>query len=291
MKTEAQKRVFCLALLLLLALLTTGLAMASEPSRVVIVPFRVHSDSDLSFLSDGLLDMLTMRLSQEDEVVVVSREETAKALKDKSPPVTESAARAFGKQIGAEYVLFGSVAVFGNSVSLDCKMVDVHQKMPTLTFSREGNEIDMVIPQVGLFASEIKEKLFERPVSLTPKVAVAPAEFPSTYARPETPVAREPRKETKVSRPEPAPEATPGLAGPGSTTPADRTIEDMMWKSQPFKFAVLGVALGDVDGDTKTELVLVDDRHIYVHRLENRKLLRIKEITGQQNTIFIPFQT
>jgi len=88
-------------------------SVAAEVNRVAIVPFKVNAEKDLSFLRDGIVDMLTSRLSVEDKVVVLCREEIAKVLKTVSPPINESKAREIGSQLGVDYVLFGSLTVFG----------------------------------------------------------------------------------------------------------------------------------------------------------------------------------
>jgi len=62
--------------------------------------------------------MLTSRLYTEDKVAVLSRGETAKVLETVSPPINESKARKIGSRLGVDYVLFGSLTVFGESVSL-----------------------------------------------------------------------------------------------------------------------------------------------------------------------------
>jgi len=61
---------------------------AAEVKRVAIVPFKINSEKDLSFLGDGIVDMLTSRLSVEDKVSVLSREEIASVLKTVSPRIT-----------------------------------------------------------------------------------------------------------------------------------------------------------------------------------------------------------
>jgi TolB-like protein len=284
LKTEARKRMFGLVMLVPLVFVAAGAVMADEPSRVVIVPFKMHADRDLSFLKEGILDMLTLRLSSEDKVKVVSRQETDKLLKAGPEPVNEAAARAFGESLQADYVVFGSLTIFGSSVSLDCKMVDVLQKRPTLDFFRQDDNIDQVIPQIGQFAAEARQSVLGTPISSAPPVAEAPPEPPSTYAHPETLMAGESKAGAKVSTPEPAPERP--LAEPGATTQPDMTTPDG-WMSQPFKCAIVGMALGDVDGDAKTEVVFISDRQVYVYRLENQRLVRVKEMDGKRSQGFL----
>ncbi|MDY6952259.1 MAG: hypothetical protein SWE60_12160, partial [Thermodesulfobacteriota bacterium] len=152
----------CLGLVLLLSILFLAPfgATAGAPYRLVILPFKMNADRDLTFLKEGALDILASRLSWENKIAVVSREEAAQVLKKGAEPVNEAAARDVGKRLKADYVLWGSLTVFGNSVSLDGKVVDVHEKESTLALFKEGKEIDEVIPLLSLFASEVKQRLF-----------------------------------------------------------------------------------------------------------------------------------
>ena len=284
MKTEVQKRIFGLLLLFSLVLVTAGGGMADEPLRVVIVPFKMNAERDLSFLKEGIVDMLTSRLSSGD-TVVVSREDTDRALKDVSVPVNEEIARSIGAGLQADHVLFGSLTIFGNSISLDAKMVDVHHNRPTFTFFKQSEEVDEVIPQIDLLATQINETVFGRPVATVQPPAQA-GEQRAAYVHPESLLAGEPSDQAKVPSKKPAPAAASGFAELGSIAPADMASAGY-WKSQDFKMAIKGVALGDVDGDTKTEVVFMSDRHIHVYRFVNKRLLKIKEMAGKRSQRFI----
>ena len=285
MKTELQKRLFGLVLLLSLVVLAVGGAVAGEPSRVVIVPFKMNADRDLSFLKEGIVDMLTSRLSWEGGVVVIGRQETDQVLKDLSGPVNEKIARAIGASLEADYVLFGSLTIFGNSISLDARMVDVQQKRRAATFFKQSTEMDEVIPQIDLLATQINEKVFGRPVSVQQPLAQA-KERPAAYAHPESLLAGEPSDQAKALRAKPAPAAASGFEEVSEVAPVD-TASAGFWKSRNFTVFIKGLALGDVDGDGKTEVVFISDRRIYVHRFENRRFLKIKEVAGKRHQRFI----
>ena len=285
MKTELQKRLFGLVLLLFLVVLAVGGAVAGEPSRVVIVPFKMNADRDLSFLKEGIVDMLTSRLSWEGGVVVIGRQETDQVLKDISGPVNEKIARAIGASLEADYVLFGSLTIFGNSISLDAKMVDVEEKRRAATFFKQSTEMDEVIPQIDLLATQINEKVFGRPVSAQQPLAQE-KERPAAYAHPESLLAGEPSDQAKALRAKPAPAAASGFEEVSEVAPLD-TASAGFWKSRNFTVFIKGLALGDVDGDGKTEVVFISDRRICVHRFENRRFLKIKEVAGKRHQRFI----
>jgi TolB-like protein len=65
---------------------------ASEPQKVVVIPFTIHSQKDLSFLRNGIENMLAARLSLQDKVVVIDREKTRQAMEMMPDPINRDAA-------------------------------------------------------------------------------------------------------------------------------------------------------------------------------------------------------
>ncbi len=273
-KSNMGKRFLGLILLLFLGVTGITAAMAEEPSRVVILPFKMHADRDLSFLKEGIVDMLTSRLSSKDSVLIVGREDTDQVLKDISGTVNEKIARSIGSTLEADYVLFGSLTVFGSSISLDGKMADVHEKRPTLSFFKQAKHMDEVIPQVNLLAAEINQKVFGREAQQTPARAQAQ---PDIYAHPEKLLSQGPADQGEVRTETPL----VGMA-PGPVATIDWESAGF-WKSRNFEVFIKGISLGDVDGDGNTETVFIDNRHIYVYRFENKRFLKIGEMTAKRS--------
>ncbi|MDY6954602.1 MAG: VCBS repeat-containing protein, partial [Thermodesulfobacteriota bacterium] len=70
-----------------------------------------------------------------------------------------------------------------------------------------------------------------------------------------------------------------GFAEPPQGMPSAATAATF-WRSPEFKFAIQGIALGDVDGDKRTEVVLMDDRRVCIHRLQDQNLVQLWEKAG-----------
>jgi TolB-like protein len=256
--------------------LGTPLTAFAKPIQVAIVPFKVNAEKDLSFLKDGIVDMLSSRLFWEDKVSIINRQATEKAAAAVGEQLNESLARKLGTGLGADYVLFGSLTVFGNSVSIDAKMVDVSGKKQTLTFFNQSQGMDQVIPGINLFASDINEKEFGR-VMETRKAA------PSAG-----PVSPQTEQSQIDPRAHPDKLIVGGIAGdelqkdqkaaPGSafiTTDIARSQSTKFWKSQSFKQRITGMAIGDIDGDGKNETVFTTEHTVEAYRYDNKRLIKI----------------
>lgn len=146
----------------------TGSGLCSETKTVAVFPFEINSPQDLGFLQNGLFSMLSSRLSDAGKVDVLDRETIDKALAGAKASgivkgnINESLARQLGAQMGVDYILFGSLTHFGDSISLDASMVDVSGQKDTLSFFEQSNTMSDVIPLVNSFAGDINMKVFNR---------------------------------------------------------------------------------------------------------------------------------
>jgi TolB-like protein len=265
-----------IGLMLIVASVGTPLWAFAKPIQVAIVPFKVNAEKDLSYLKDGIVDMLSSRLYWENKVEVINRQAVEKAAASVAGTLNESKARDLGKKLGADYVLFGSLTVFGNSVSIDAKMVDVTGKKQPLTFFNQSQGMDQVIPAVNLFASDINEKEFGR-VMETRRVSPSPQTPASETAQPEADFRANPNKLLSGGfsggEMQNAQKGAPGSAflstqmGPGQAV--------QFWKSRDFKQRITGVAIGDIDGDGKNETVFTTDHTLEAYRYENKQFRKI----------------
>ncbi|MGA8179881.1 MAG: VCBS repeat-containing protein, partial [Desulfobacterales bacterium] len=283
MKTSYNKIAIGWTLILIFVLIffNTGNALA-KPLQVAIVPFKVNAEKDLSYLKNGIVDMLSSRLYWENKVEIINRQVVKTAAATIAGTMDVSKARMLGKKLGADYVLFGSLTVFGNSVSIDAKMVDVTGKKQPLTFFNQSQGMDQVIPGINLFASDINEKEFGR-VMETRRVPPSPQAPAPKTAQTEPDFRANPNKllsggfseeETKS-----APKGAPGSAFISTQMASGQGVQ--FWKSRNFKLDITGVAIGDIDGDGKNETVFITDHTLEAYRYENKRFIKIGTLANR----------
>jgi len=240
---------------------------AAGPIRVAVVPFNINAEKDLTFLKDGIFDMLAFRLSTEGKVEVIGREDTEKVVGTFIGTLDETKARDIGSRLGADYVLFGSLTVFGNSVSINAKMTDVAGKKPSLGFFDQTRGTDEVIPKITLFAMAVNDRFATDAKNAGQKTAA-----PDETVRASEPVqpAAVPARPKKIAEEE--------APNPAFIMEQRRKASQEVWKSQVFEHLINGMALGDVDGDGKTETVLTTPCEVHIYRAENGRFDKIKEI-------------
>jgi TolB-like protein len=268
-----------LAIITLQTFVMIGTTSAAEPKSVLILPFSINADKDLAYLKKGVADMLASRLAAIDGVKVIAAADAGlEAEKIPEAPDAPTAA-ALGAEARADYVLSGSLTVFGNNVSTDARVFDVRQKQAVLNFSEMGNARGEVISHIDLLAARIKEEVFggKNPPPRTPP----PTQRSESAEKTETSAAGREHPEKLLDK-----NAGAEFGGPEETTPVGE-VPATLWKTQSFKAEIKGFALGDVDGDKNNETVFIDTNTIYIYRNVNRRFARVAEIPGETQDSFI----
>ncbi len=139
------------AALLGLALLLAGLAApaparAQEPAvRVVValLPFEVHSAGSLEYLETSLVDLLASRLESSGRVEVVQSVVVREAMVEHAAGErTDLALRRLAREVGADYVVAGSLTALAGRFSLDVRVTPVTSAFAaeTLVFTADGED-------------------------------------------------------------------------------------------------------------------------------------------------------
>jgi len=255
-----------LVLITLLTVLALHKASADEqPVKIAITPFTLNAPEDMQYLKSGIQDMLESRLSQDENVIVISDEKTAQAMEGVEEPIDEIEARDIGQRLSADFVLIGSLTVFGSSASLDARLVDVEGTMPTRSFFEQSDKIDGLVPKINAFASNVGSIILSAPALAVDAAPAASASEPGDDAR------EHPEKIAEEMTDSQTP-ATAGTVGAATAGPSSK-----FWKSRRLKILMNGVALGDVDGDGKIETVIITPDRVIVYRIENKKMFKIAE--------------
>jgi TolB-like protein len=266
---------------LLIALSTSVFAAAKT---VAIVPFKVNAEKDMSFLRDGVYDMLSTRLSREGEVEVLNRQTVEKALPATAGPLTEAAGRELGRKLAADFVLFGSLTVLGNSISMDSKMVDVAGAKPALSFFEQSDDAGGIISKVNAMAADINQQMFGRAVAARP-TAPAGAAQPGQPPAPGQPAPFDP-----FAHPEKMFKQGTVMGGKDSpfvSEDSSREVSPQFWKGASFKENFNGIALGDVDGDGQTETLLITPNQLLILRYAQQRMQKVYETPESQWDFYI----
>lgn len=227
------------------ALLTAQPKDSGKVYRVAILPFQIHSQENLDYLREGIYDMLSSRIAAEGKIIVVERTAVEKAFYDERPMrLDETVAKRIGMRVGADYIVLGSLTKIGDYISLDARLISITEEKPPLGAFTQHKGIEEMMLKIGEFAEDIGYKI-------TGRRATA-----SRPAGPGHPYLVPPKKE--LGRFDPA-----GLG---------------FSKSQTFPLEIKGLDIGDVDGDKKNELIMMDQHTLYIFSYDGEKLKLILKV-------------
>jgi len=264
--------------LLIISVVFCGMALADKSAKVLILPFNINSEKDMSFLKNGIMDMLTTRLTLKGKAVPLTREETQAAMENLSGPVTEKTAASLGKKFGAAYVVFGSLTVFGDSISTDAKFFDRDQNKSLVTFYESGKDSSDVISHINVFAARINEDVFGSKSSLS---GISPKKKQTDESR-KHPDAIWADAKNRGAVPAAPSERLPVIASENAPV-----MVGAAWKSRSFSEPIRGLDLGDVDGDGKNETVFISERKVFIYRYAEKRFAKLGEIEEGPYDTFI----
>jgi TolB-like protein len=267
MNNRLYKRLARVALMLTFTLLALGFARqaTAETRKILVIPFSIHADKDLAFLRKGITSMLSSRLTDVGKVVVMDQAAASDIVRDLPTPLTRETVAEAARQAGADYVAFGSLTVFGDSISTDARFVEAATSALLVTFNETGQSQGDVIGHINAFAGEVNTRVFGRAADGSVSAAPAPAASPETPPDPD--------------QANPAKKIWSGDGGMRiqAANPDTDEADTKLWRSRRFSLNVEGLGLGDVDGDGDTEVVFVSENQMAVYRYKDQAFLKVAE--------------
>jgi TolB-like protein len=234
------KKLLCgFAILLVLA----APSPAEAPKKVAILPFTMNAQQDLTFLQEGIMDMLSTRLAWKDRLQVVEKPLVKSKVAQTGTPLNKEKALNIGQDLGTDYVILGSITVFGESVSLDAKILDVAKGEELISAFKQTKGMEEVIPAVNAFAEDINAKIMGRYVP------------PSYAARPEEP------------------EAGAGALLRAGIPSGSRKVTH----TQRFDMEIISLDVADLDGDGQNELVIAEEHKLHVYKWQENRFVKMTE--------------
>ena len=228
--------------------------------KVAVLPFKINSKSDYAFLQDGMQDMLGSRLSWEDKIIVLEKDIVNKAFKAKSNFSGKGKALLIGGKLKADYIVYGSLTILGESASIDAKIIDIASQNEPISFFKQIQDTSQIIPEINRFANDINTKVFNR------------KSFGLTENKAKFSVKQKIQSNNNFVV---------------MQTPDSTLNQQQFWRSRVFKGAIVGMDFGDVNNDGKTEIVLISKHAVHIFQYVNNRLIEIAKIAQNKINTYI----
>lgn len=283
-KTAApSRRLLFLALVLLAGLIFPfSASSSSEEVRVAVLPWKVNSAENMDFVRDAMLDMLSSRIGS----AVLATGSSPKVLRTdvinqaldgvKKGESADAAALRVGKKLNLDYVLYGSLTVLGDSLSLDAKLLDVKGGGVTPFFSK-GSGLDSVVAMTDNLSTEVVAAISGSVSPPAEKAALPQAKDAAALERETAP----------VPAPATVPSTSKGAEEGGFIIKAEKKPGgDGFIKSKKLKGLFLSAVAADLDKDGFKEIFLLKKTGVLVGVIQGGGFRVVKEIptgTAVQN--------
>lgn len=157
------------------------------------------------------------------------------------------------KEYGLNYLIWGDVTILGNSISINIKYLDESNKIKTKTITSSQDAL------ISKFDNEIK--LFKKEL---------------------LGIKEEPKRQTIQENKIPS---TPQAINP-SFEYATPTVEGQRGyiRTQSLPYAMVGMDIGDGDGDGRNEVFIISKNTVYAYLLINNKLKLLHQYNIGKNT-------
>jgi len=120
---------------------------AAQGGDVAVLPFAIFTPQPLDHLKEGLQAMFNSRLSEKG-VPVLDPAVVNKHPQASQPELELDAIYALGKDLGAAWVIRGSLTQVGRQISLDLKVIDVSAAKPPFSIFSAEEDVDKLADAV-----------------------------------------------------------------------------------------------------------------------------------------------
>jgi len=231
----------------------------SKTVRLAVLPWKVNSAENMDFVRDAMLDMLSSRLGSNASVEVVRPDEVRAVMTGKTE-LTETTAAAAAKNLRADFVLYGSLTVLGNAVSLDAKLLDAASGKTTPLYSK-ATGLESVVGMADKLAGDTL--VASGAVAAPPVVVTVPTPAASGVTAQTTPPAN-----------------APVSAGDGFIVKAEPDRAPAQWRSAKFDGMYVSMTAADLNKNGVKEIFLLKRKSLAIARVKGAGLEVIKEISS-----------
>lgn len=259
-----------LVLLVAAVLCLSSTALAADVKSYAVAPFAIHGPEKYQYLSQGAQSMLESRMNWPGHLAPVDKGKvTARLAK---APASEAEARKALADIGADFLAYGSLTVSGEQASVDITVLGRDGKKWPKNFTAKLADL---IPAMERAAQSLNNEIFQRPAA--PGAAQGAGGQSINQMNPDFVVNQTSENQKVYLNP------SFRYAGP-SDTPG-------VWRSQSMPIVSGGIAIDDLNGDGKNEVVIMAKDSIETYVYKDRQLLPIARYQVSPNLKLLKVST
>ena len=250
-----------LFLFTMFTLLAAAPAAAQTAKSYVVLPFQVNGPDKYQYLGRGVQSMLGNRLNWPGHY------EPAPAAKTAPTPATTAEALRTVEALGTDVLVWGTVNIVGETAAMD---IQVKGRNDVTWSTTDEVPLNDIIPSLEKAATNIRANVFQDPQAMPVRKA-DPSTVGAEVTKPVGPANANILYAEDGDAPTQRSDLNPQFRYEG------RDAQQGRWRSQTIGRSAVSMAVGDVDGDGKSEVVLLSDEVLTVLRYQDGKLSTVGE--------------
>lgn len=242
-------RVFVRTAVLTCLLLAAGVvsALADGAKTFAVLPFQVNGPASYKHLERAIPQMLTSRLYWKDHFVAVDQS----AYEGIAVPASSAEAATALQKVGVDYLVYGSTTIIGDESSVDVHVVGSDG---TSWPRSASSKVDQMIPTLRNLAEAINSEVFKR------------ADAAADVAQPNMVNQMNPVIQQNQLTQDQQVFLNPQFRYAGDSEEGNRL------RSNTLSIAAHGMAVEDLNGNGKNEVILLTEREVQVYSFTNGRL-------------------
>jgi len=226
---------------------------AAHASTYAVLPFTIHAPEGYGYLKQAVQSTLSARLFWQDKVAPVEGKITTKTF------ISPDEIKKIRKQLKADLIVWGTVTVVGDEITLEVKALDA--KGETWARTKQGS-VSRLTSMIQLTANELGYDFFERPLPRT-----------STRARPAS--INQMNSDIVINQST----AQDVYLNPQFRYQGAGGEDGSRIHSSRLPFTMVDFAVADLDGDGKNEIAILGEHKLHIYMWEQGKLNLLAETT------------
>ena len=291
-----------------------------QTKRVLILPFQLLGFQQMSYLRGAMVNMMASRMGLTGRFEILDESRVLKSLERvELGTIDGERAAAAGRLVGADFVVVGGLTKLGNKISLDAKALEVKTGRVVARAFSATQSLEDVIVKVEVLADQISagilgpvavrkvapesspQKPRATPVAPDPRLAELVTKLIDERLANLTPAAPDPkpdkpvrrsdseRGEVKFNTPSEGPVSLASAKESERVRPikffkeGERAYGKPDWQSRTFLRRLMDVAVGDVTGDGKVELLVLLDDQLRVYKWQGRGFNQLLHVLNAED--------
>lgn len=253
-------------LFLAIGYLGTSTAFAQQEAiRIAIAPFSIQAPPDLNYLQKGIQNLLVSRVNVPGKIDTVPVSAVPAGIVP-GASLKADEAKKIASTVGANYLIAGTITAIAESVSVDAWLYNLISGGVPQKFSAQGVTLSQVIPQVDQLAKQISGSFGASTTASAPSPA---PQLVKPLSQPQSPEQQQAQSKVMEVLASPLMEdqrisyLNPNFI---EITPEEALQNVGVWRSQTLAEGVVGMDVGDVDGDGIPEIVTVSYKKLSVYK-------------------------